>query len=418
MQIGDEIIENLSGPVNFTLLKPKNINYPIIILFGDVHDGSNEGQCTCKNRCYKIYSVDFLKILDSLSKDNHPVDLYFESFFTRKDFNRINKGNYDDVFKTDIRTNIMSQFVSNTKVCFYKELKKSLSKYKCPAENIRWHHSDPRQIKYTGDYKYYYEGQIFGLYLIFSDYGENKNIKKFTYSIKHNLFLDDEKFKNNLIMLYKCIFNDKKYNTNTFFKQYFNLNNEYFVKHSLILKQIRKSIFTFDIWEKWFSEYYIYVLNKNYIKNISANINEILDSLDNKVKLEKLLNNQSNTFDIENILLYVTSIFLDMYYITRSFKMIDNPAYLSFGYFGLHHTDNLTYLLTNIMKMYTLKYETPEHNLSRCLKLPKFNLNKELSVIENIKNEVVIPRHIEKFSLIELIKSEMKPINIQALFNK
>jgi hypothetical protein len=37
MEVNGQIIKNISGPVSFRLLKSFNLNYPTIILFGDIH---------------------------------------------------------------------------------------------------------------------------------------------------------------------------------------------------------------------------------------------------------------------------------------------------------------------------------------------------------------------------------------------
>ena len=55
-----------------------------------------------------------------------------------------------------------------------------------------------------------------------------------------------------------------------------------------------------------------------------------------------------------DIMLTIISVFLDLYYITRMLKVPykSKNANLSIGYMGFTHTENITYFLTEILKIY------------------------------------------------------------------
>jgi hypothetical protein len=82
--INGKTIEKISGPITFTLLVPKykceeikqfnecGIHPPIVILFGDYHFSRSNLCKNCKeeNKCYNIWGVKFLKLLDDVAKEN------------------------------------------------------------------------------------------------------------------------------------------------------------------------------------------------------------------------------------------------------------------------------------------------------------------------------------------------------------
>lgn len=170
MQIGSKTIDSISGPVSFVLLKPKmelykqmkkrNVYLPIVLLFGDVHF-SNENECkNCKDKCYKIYSSEFLKIFDSLCGDNFNVNFSLEDF--------IRKENVNEDFIIKLKLKIleedklypMHRLKTNTIPCYYKDnISKTLYDKYCPYQKMKFLPIDPRQS--VNHFETFYEYIIF-----------------------------------------------------------------------------------------------------------------------------------------------------------------------------------------------------------------------------------------------------------------
>jgi hypothetical protein len=96
-------IKKISGPCSFYYLKPnivkaEGIDFPLIMLFGDIHQ-SRDNMCTpCNNNpdgCYQIYDTSFLQLLDTLSLSKKPVDIYFEMFAIKSSYEN-NTDKYTD----------------------------------------------------------------------------------------------------------------------------------------------------------------------------------------------------------------------------------------------------------------------------------------------------------------------------------
>ena len=127
--INDKRIDKLSGPVTFSLIKPKKrvfdalkkegVRLPIIMLFGDIHFSADYQceSCTCShiNRscCMPVYSNEFLKIIDSLATKEHPVDFSIESFVTGERREKLKKelelNKYNDKYNNLIPMNMLIQ---------------------------------------------------------------------------------------------------------------------------------------------------------------------------------------------------------------------------------------------------------------------------------------------------------------------
>jgi len=94
MQVGNNVVEKVSGPSYFCLLSPmKNIfnNYgdiylPIVMLFGDYHIGY-EG--FCKDKTNEIYLHKFLQVFNSISTPEKPVNFNTEWYFTEDEYKNI-----------------------------------------------------------------------------------------------------------------------------------------------------------------------------------------------------------------------------------------------------------------------------------------------------------------------------------------
>lgn len=139
--IGNTAIKQISGPVSFTVLRPTQkvyqdglaAQFPIIVLFGDWHR-STENMCDpCDApECYPVYDPQFLKQLDALADDDHPVDFYIET--TRLGFS-------EHGFSSPLQP-----FVSGDMVfCYQKHLCGTpIYKNRYPMQKIRWHATDVR----------------------------------------------------------------------------------------------------------------------------------------------------------------------------------------------------------------------------------------------------------------------------------
>ena len=182
-------------------------------------------------------------------------------------------------------------------------------------------------------------------------------------------------------------------------------NNENNRNTSLIYKQIKKMPINFnlDFWKDKMNKYLQFIYENN-------NLEKMIDFLRNfkkfknsdfisRIKLEDNLNKAYVTDDyysvfkdhekyyfIDEILNFTTtgigpflnkfnSIFLDIYYILRTFKPIDKKTVLSIGYFGYYHNINLIYFLTDILKSYTLTNEIMSGGGERILDVKKIDFN-------------------------------------------
>ena len=75
-------IKYISGPVSFSLLTPINNNFPIIILFGDIHYSSKNicKKCISNHNCYNLHD-DIINIFNNISNENNKIDIYLEHDF-------------------------------------------------------------------------------------------------------------------------------------------------------------------------------------------------------------------------------------------------------------------------------------------------------------------------------------------------
>jgi hypothetical protein len=187
--------------------------------------------------------------------------------------------------------------------------------------------------------------------------------KNKSYTLKHKYF-------NNIINIIKTL---KNKNLDTLFDKN-NINNSLIYKQ---IKKLNKPLNDINFWKEKCSKYMKYKL-KNipdddiedlqkffaimldisdiFLKNHAKYTrDDLIDSIYDAYYEELsdipflLLNNISS-----DIILTIISVFLDLYYITRMLKVPykSKNAELSIGYFGFTHVENITYFLTNILKIY------------------------------------------------------------------
>lgn len=151
LYIGNKIIDRIAGPVSIYVLKPPSsprfpmLQYPPIILFGDVHFGKAHlcDKCNKTNEggCYRIFEDEFFQVLDEVATHTSPIDIYFETYgheknaLIRQSIN--NKAN---------QSNIMDELYKIESLCsrWDSTKKKRVSDPECPTKNIRYQWGDAR----------------------------------------------------------------------------------------------------------------------------------------------------------------------------------------------------------------------------------------------------------------------------------
>jgi hypothetical protein len=340
MEIGDQTVKNISGPVVCYYLKPNekvfeifknySIELPMLLLFGDIH-GSNHGMCTdCEisKGCYRIYDEDLLKLLDSLSTDKNPVDFYIE---TSEEIYDKYKGE-----EQKQRNEPLVDLIFYSEICFKRKLRDSIEyKEKCPTKNIRWHYSDPR------DKKGYIEDNIHKLskYLLKSEY---ENIS----SIMYIDIIKD--------LLINSIDDENKFDISVFSKLFFNLEKNKNDKYiSLNIKQINKHLY-FELEDINRTTLWIDILN-SLISHRIEEIHEIKDiknlilNIDNIDYMTSYKKNNIRSFRMLYKLLNSMSVsFVDLYFTSRILKGERTQASLVVSYLGLEHIEYIKIIFENI----------------------------------------------------------------------
>ncbi len=400
MEIGGTTIKKLSGPVTFHLLQPKKklfnkygeIYLPIVMLFGDYHM-TYEG--FCKEKGSEIYSDRFLKALNSIATKERPIDFNVEFYFAWEEYRvaeskqtlsgaeKVEEYWKETQFKKVIEDKPIWKFRENTKMCYFRKIKHTTS---CPAPNIRWHYVDIRSA-HTNT-KYNFEGR-FNNFTYFQEY-KNPNVRR--------LYTTNE--INNYMHMIGLILNDLEKKETTFMDFY--LNHEKFVNNSLIYKQLRKQSSPLDDinqWKEWYIEYYLYIIRGLYVPPANYKIYQqylTLYSTNDWTKINDFIQKNEAVMS-RNILNYANSHFLDMYYLSRMFKIPAgdiNPV-LSTAYLGSYHTRNIQYFLTNIMKTYEVVYDIENISLGKnviepndkCITFPNFNLDNMIDEYQELRKK-------------------------------
>jgi hypothetical protein len=413
--IQDKKINRISGPISFTLLKPKKevfdrllkegVRLPIMMLFGDEHDSSSFQCDSCKcllnsnDCCMPVYSEEFLQLIDSLATKEHPVDFGIEGSLeggeTRENYKEKGWLQASQTVAKELNTplTLLREYIS---ACYYKELRDTkLYEEFCPTKRIRWHQMDARYFKGT---KYNLEEKIAN---------DDWDIKLFEELPKEPEKLDEivSKLKIYYGDLYYKILNFKRLaitDVEGSIDYFFSIATQ---NNSILLKQIYKltgSIKDIEMWKNVFKTYFLrklvllrerastnflkkYIHNKIYNQSIknAETIYSLLIKDDLKTLKEKLpsMNYFLGTWFISDLLVEYYTTFLDLYYVLRTFKVPqgDINPFLSVSYFGDFHTQEIKYLLTNILEYYSEVYSISNKTDKnyRCLNIIKdVNLNK------------------------------------------
>ncbi len=410
--INDKRIDRISGPVSFSLLKPKKyvfdklkkegVRLPIMMLFGDRHYSEEQqcDTCTCSSEgcCMPVYSEDFLQLIDSLSTKEHPIDFNIEGFVGKKTRELLKN---DTLITKNKQTTKepMRMLRENMLACYIKELRGTeLYKKHCPTKNIRWHFGDARS---STESKYDLE------YLITS-FQENKKFKAI-YSSARNI----DEIKDAVNSYKKFVGGDDIYKGIIEFQLLKSFDIEEAIDHffsmalindnSLIMKQLFKlssSLSDAELWKnamvsslKYENKHLKYE-NKSRTEFYELLLNEDYETLDLRLKD---ITFRTNMFYEGLHLLKENSIFLDFYYILRAFKVPrgDVNPFLSISYFGISHRDSIFNILVNILGYYevveSVTNSKDTHNM-RCLNIPsKIDFN-ELALGYNVNIRMPVQR--------------------------
>ena len=361
-------IKYISGPVSFSLLTPINNNFPIIILFGDIHYSSKNicKKCISNHNCYNLHD-DIINIFNNISNENNKIDIYLEH-----DFIHLKNKPSNENINNNIQ--LIPLLVNNIYNCYDIDKKNN----NCNYNNIRWHYVNLRKFVDNDFVIMYFIDFLYNLM--------NKNKKTY-----HNFILIKYKyilfniiyFKKIIKLLYLAFKN--KYQ---FIKFYYNL----IINNNIINKQINKINLDTNFIKNSIYEYIIYFYDKYIISDININnlnfkdIKYILkkiykiysnfndyDIINNYIK--KLNNYKSIYKYIYNLIINIRTIILDIYYILRTLKMKKYNSIISIGIFGDFHTINIIHYFTFIFNKYKLLYSininNTNNNYNRCLEINK-----------------------------------------------
>jgi hypothetical protein len=355
----------------------------------------------------KIQNKNFINLLDNIAsriKIDFNVEQEFDLDFIKQNYkNYENKGPMPDLLLT-------------IKDCLFKNTD-------CLTKNINWNYVD---IRITNkNFNYNYESSIVDIFEYFSaieseliEEPEIKNTKdKFNYILDSILTINN--YYNSIIQKLRYINNINNIIDTLSTKNFLNIFEISNRNKSLIYKQIRKlnePYNNIEYWENKLNKYTKYIF-KERLNEYSLDINNFIIVLKIHVKLCKIIfdnqngkntreikeymlskyYNELNTYvtildndyeedSIEVIKIAITSIFLDIYYITRALKIpkLGKNSILSIGYFGNNHIKQLTYFLTKILCIYKINETLDKSNeINRCLDFSNKNIDLDKILEEN-----------------------------------
>ena len=315
-----------------------------------------------KNNCYQVYSHRYLKLLESLSTEDKPVDFYIEDWLFDID--------YKIIENTSIKLNVLEPMQSlYLKGCFWKRTDRD--KYNCLYPNIRWQSGDIRKI-FFGELHRAVENLVEGF-------------------VQHQTFyIDDFKkvIKEHLPFLELFTKNYKFFKINQFIETNYVLKKELNKQENkkFMIDAIQKYTNTFFVnrKSKYVDKFVAYSKNdyfpiNNYTKGStpqeikdSACITNIRKIDQNKMRTIKFIDDYLFFEDILYFfreLVIPSSFLMDIYTILRMFKKTDlsvnhvKPYYV-YCYFGSYHIKNMVYFFTQILDWYDIiinKQETGDN---------------------------------------------------------
>jgi len=204
--LNNKKIKYISGPVSFSILTPinNNNNFPIIILFGDIHYSSKYmcKHCNIKNNCYNLYDK-IIDLFNNISNKNNMVDIYLEHDIIDLKNKPLNKKNNNKQLIPNLLYNIYN--------CYHTD-----KKYDCYYNNIRWHFADLRRIINT---EYFIYDIIYKIFILIKKF----NNDTFNLFIKlNNIYFNKNKYFKKIIRLIFLSFKNKKLFVDYYYKLCFN----------------------------------------------------------------------------------------------------------------------------------------------------------------------------------------------------
>jgi len=410
--IAGQKIDKVSGPVTLAVIKPtqKLLRFlmtddaPSILFLGDNHSGIDQRCDESKENIYQTFMQNrglilkalgdtWYKALDKLAK-NRPIDYHVEAFFPfkflqKEEYLVLDRNNFYNV-----RESVMNYLPRKYLTCFSKRHNKKI--HGCITDNIRYHLVDirfsPTNFLLQGDDKIdkseiCYETEVI------------QNITCCALMAVEVLPLHKGSDKTAISLLKIAVESPI-----AFAESFYDLHNPYFITNSLILKQTRK--FTrskdarlvkngdegfYDIenplaeeYRKFFVDYYRFYLEKilknTFTKDLKDKVSECVYKFEEKmrhgayVKAQELKLCGLVDFDltqtygsyIKQFLFYLFLPIMDIYFLFRSWKPIENMGWLSVFHAGDIHTTILRLFLVE-KGYYTQEYLCNSN--TRCLTL-------------------------------------------------
>jgi hypothetical protein len=418
------IVSKISGPVSMHYLKPNEdfyrsfrgqVNFPLVLLFGDVHRSEEQlcEPCNKENRrnmCYEIYNPEFLRQFDNLASQDSPIDFFTESapkWITNNSFLSTQGILFNKFYK---------QVVKN---CHKTELRKrNYNRYKeiCPTENIRWHWVDVRFNTKNVEYYLFNGLDEYIQKNVYQDY-PLENFYKFKYStvgasISHLNRVEREHIEsvtNNVIKIHTLIIDEFiKYLINPKQREEIKSNFTKLIGNKIL--QYITAYQKYSLINKQFSKVHnLFEIIKNYILNSLADLqnkfvlirlynvellNQFKQIILRRTKLIPIaVSDELRRFIQEYCTFFINNIddkLLDIYCILRMFKnpQNDKNSTLSICYFGDAHINNIRDILMKLFG-YNIYYFHPENERNlRCLDIKEFiNLPRDIQAHNLLRAE-------------------------------
>lgn len=332
----DVCIKQLTGPIECLVLTRKD-SFPII-LFGDEHamNPTSCNPCDEKNDCYDIASDEFIQLMNRVSQDRQ-IDFYLEYSL------------YDVITnQSDIAYPNSYAIRLTQKIQQFQTSEKDKKGWKHMQGDTRWHFVDIRVDTRNGGCRDIY-CELTAIYFWIIE-----SINNF-----HRKQLGQD---------------EKDYYYPTFFQ---------YTKHAIVSELVYMFKTGIEITQEHLNELSVYLQDINNTALVKKEIERMPKEEAERWKTEyypKYVQYVFSTIDLKKVgadwIFLVSFIGMDMYYLSRSFKM--KGTELNIGYFGFLHLPNIAYFLTDIMDPpYKIIYKS-EVNIKENVKCVNFDKSIQL----------------------------------------